>query len=275
MTQHPSTRRRLAAGIAAGALGIATLGTALAGSGSAVPPDAGAQPGAEAAPYDVLVFSKTAGFRHGSIPTGIEAVEKLGEENGFSVTATEDASVFNDADLAEYEVVLWLSTTGDVLDEGQQDAFERYIQGGGGYVGIHAASDTEYDWPWYGELVGAYFAGHPAQQDAVVKVRGRGNPANAELPNRWERFDEWYSFDDQPAANVRVLASLDESSYDPGHLAMGKHPISWCHAFDGGRSFYTGMGHTDESFSEPEFLSHVLGGIEQVAGVAKFNCGGE
>ena len=225
--------------------------------------------------YDVLVFSKTAGFRHGSIPDGITAIEKLGAENGFNVDATEDAAVFNDTDLAAYEAVLWLSTTGDVLNEGQQAAFERYIQGGGGYVGVHAASDTEYDWPWYGELVGAYFAGHPAQQTATVKVHAHNTPATAELPKRWTRWDEWYSFRDQPADSIRVLADLDERSYDPGRFAMGDpHPIAWCHEYDGGLSFYTGMGHTNESFTEPEFLSHVLGGIQMVAGVAPFKCEG-
>ena len=118
-------------------------------------------------------------FRHGSIPAGVAAVEELGAEHGFTVTATEDAATFNDADLAHYEVVLWLSTTGDVLDPGQQAAFERYIQGGGGYVGVHAASDTEYDWPWYGGLVGAYFNGHPAQQTATVKVARAQQPGHA------------------------------------------------------------------------------------------------
>ena len=225
--------------------------------------------------YDVLVFSKTAGFRHGSIPDGIAAIERLGAENGFSVTATEDAAAFNDADLAAYEAVVWLSTTGDVLDEGQQAAFERYIQGGGGYVGVHAASDTEYDWPWYGRLVGAYFAGHPAQQTATVKVHGHNTPATDDLPKRWTRWDEWYSFRDRPAESVRVLADLDEKSYDPAPYAMGDpHPIAWCHRFDGGRAFYTGMGHTTESFTEPEFLSHVLGGIRMAAGEAPFKCEG-
>ena len=229
---------------------------------------------AASAPYDVLVFTRTTGFRHGSIPAGIAAVQDLGARHGFTVTATEDPTMFNDADLAGYEVVLWLSTTGDVLDPGQQAAFERYVQGGGGYVGVHAASDTEYDWPWYGRLVGAYFNGHPAQQTATVKVAGRSNPATQGLPRRWERFDEWYNFRDYTDGSVRVLARLDESTYDAGATAMGDdHPIAWCHAFDGGRAFYTGMGHTDASYQEPEFLSHLLGGIEQVAGVARSNCG--
>lgn len=230
--------------------------------------------GAAGDDYDVLVFSKTAGFRHGSIPDGIAAVRRLGAEHGFSVTVTEDATRFNDADLERYEVVLWLSTTGDVLDAEQQNAFERYIQAGGGYVGVHAASDTEYGWPWYGGLVGAYFNGHPAQQTATIRVNGGSNPATAELPKRWVRFDEWYNFRDYTAGSVRVLARLDESTYDAGATAMGDdHPIAWCHPYDGGRAFYTGLGHTTASYAEPEFLAHLLGGIEQVAGVSKFNCG--
>jgi type 1 glutamine amidotransferase len=242
--------------------------------GAGPTPDQASADGAAADSYDVLVFSRTAGYRHGSIPAGIAAVQRLGADNGFTVTTTEDPATFTDAGLADYEVVLWLSTTGDVLDGDQQAAFERYIQAGGGYVGVHAASDTEYAWPWYGGLVGAYFNGHPAQQTATVKVAGGSNPATEGLPRRWERFDEWYNFRNYTDGSVRVLARLDESTYNAGSTAMGdEHPIAWCHPYDGGRAFYTGMGHTNASYTEPEFLSHLLGGIEQVAGVAKFNCG--
>lgn len=233
-----------------------------------------ATPSASAADeYDVLVFSKTAGFRHGSIPVGLTAIQQLGAENGFSVTLTEDPADFNDAHLEQFEAVVWLSTTGNVLDDTQQAAFERYIQAGGGYVGIHAASDTEYDWSWYGGLVGAYFNGHPAQQTATIKVSGRSNPSTAHLSNTWTRFDEWYNFRNYTDGSVRVLARLDEATYDAGSTAMGEdHPIAWCHSYDGGRAWYTGLGHTNASYSEPDFLQHVLGGIQQVAGVAKFNC---
>ncbi|MBC7279562.1 ThuA domain-containing protein [Nocardioides sp.] len=262
-----ASRRNVIAG--AGLVATAAVAPGL----SQAPAASVASSGSGESTYNVLVFSKTAGFRHGSIPDGIVAIEKLGVEHGFTVTATEDAAVFNDTDLAAYAAVLWLSTTGDVLDAEQQAAFERYIQGGGGYVGVHAASDTEYDWPWYGGLVGAYFAGHPAQQTATVKVRGRSTAATAGLPRRWTRWDEWYSFRDRPADSIRVLADLDERSYDPGQFAMGDpHPIAWCHRYDGGRAFYTGMGHTSESFTEPAFLSHLLGGIEMVAGAAPFRC---
>ncbi|NEB06804.1 ThuA domain-containing protein, partial [Streptomyces sp. SID13726] len=145
-------------------------------------------------PFDVLVFSKTGGFRHGSIPAGIATIQQLGAENNFEVTATEDAGAFTDDNLAQYEAVVWLSTTGDVLNDDQQAAFERYIQNGGGYAGIHAASDTEYDWPWYGGLVGAYFSAHPQNQTATVKVEDHVHESTAHLPSRWERFDEWYDF---------------------------------------------------------------------------------
>jgi len=134
-------------------------------------------------PFSVLVFSKTAGFRHDSIPAGIAAIQDLGAANGFSVATTEDAAAFTDDNLAQYAAVIWLSTTGDVLDLNQQAAFERYIQAGGGYVGVHAASDTEYQWPWYGELVGAYFASHPANQQATVKVEDPAHPSTSELPD--------------------------------------------------------------------------------------------
>src|SRR2546422_3179236 len=121
----------------------------------------------------VLVFSKTAGFRHSSIPNGIAAIRKLGQENGFAVDATEDAGAFTRKNLARYSAVVFLSTTGDVLDAAQQDDFERFIQAGGGYVGVHSATDTEYDWPWYGRLAGAYFNGHPGNPN-VRKGTYRG-----------------------------------------------------------------------------------------------------
>ena len=224
-------------------------------------------------PYNVLVFSKTAGFRHDSIPAGIAAIQQLGAEHNFAVTATEDAAAFNDANLATFATVVWLSTTGDVLNAEQQAAFERYIQAGGGYVGIHAASDTEYDWPWYGQLVGAWFSAHPANQTATIKVEDPAHPSTADLPAEWSRFDEWYNFRTNPRANVHVLASLDETSYSPGSGAMGAdHPTAWCQDFDGGRAWYTGSGHTNESYAEPNFLGHILGGIETTAGVVDADC---
>jgi glucose/arabinose dehydrogenase/PKD repeat protein len=231
-------------------------------------------PAAEAAPFAALVFSKTAGFRHDSIPAGITAIQQLGAANGFTVDATEDANAFTDANLARYQVVIWLSTTGDVLDPTQQAAFERYIRAGGGYAGIHAASDTEYDWPWYGSLVGAYFAAHPANQQATVKVEDPAHPSTATLPARWSRFDEWYNFRTNPRGAVHVLASLDETSYQPGTGAMGAdHPTAWCQNYDGGRSWYTGGGHTVESFADPQFRAHLLGGIQTAAGANGADCG--
>lgn len=222
--------------------------------------------------FSALVFSKTAGFRHGdSIEAGIAAIQALGAEHDFEVTATEDAAVFNDQDLARYAVVIWLSTTGDVLNDGQQAAFERYIRAGGGYAGIHAASDTEYDWPWYGGLVGAYFASHPAPQLATVKVEDPAHPSTAGLPVEWEIHDEWYDFRTNPRGNVHVLASLDETTYSGGQMGP-EHPISWCHDYDGGRSWYTGMGHGAATFSDPQFLQHLLGGIQSAAGAVPADC---
>ncbi|MCB7138002.1 ThuA domain-containing protein [Cellulosimicrobium marinum] len=266
-------RRRTVAAVAAAAVALPlTLATATSASAAPAPttPVAAA---ADTAPFDLLVFSKTAGFRHGSIPAGIAAIQQLGVDNGFTVTATEDADDFTDENLAQYEAVLWLSTTGDVLDEDQQAAFERYIQNGGGYAGVHAASDTEYDWPWYGELVGAYFASHPQNQDATIKVEDHAHESTAHLPARWDRYDEWYNFRENPRDTVHVLASLDETTYTAGTNAMGAdHPIAWCHVHDGGRSWYTGGGHTNESFAEPEFLQHLLGGIQTAAGVVDSDC---
>jgi len=222
-------------------------------------------------PYNVLVFSKTAGFRHDSIPAGIQAIRDLGAANNFAVTATEDANQFTTANLSRFKAVVFLSTTGDVLNATQQSAFESYIGAGGGYVGIHSASDTEYDWPFYGNLVGAYFSSHPAIQQATVKVEDRAHAATAHLPQTWPRTDEWYNFRTNPRATAHVLATLDESTYSGGSMG-GDHPHAWCKTYSGGRSFYTGGGHTQASFTDPAFRAHLLGGIRYAAGMTKADC---
>lgn len=225
--------------------------------------------------FRVLVFSKTTGFRHDSIPAGVAAVQRLGADHHFAVDATEDATVFTDENLARYDAVVFLSSTGDPVDQpAEKAAFQRYIEHGGGYAGIHAAADSGYQWAWYGGLVGAYFKSHPAQQNATVDVAGPRATSNRGLPARWTRFDEWYNYRTNPReAGVRVLATLDESSYNAGPDAMGDHPITWCQRYDGGRAWYTGMGHTIESYSDPLFLGQLLGGIRMAAGVAPFPCG--
>ena len=287
----------VAAAVATG--GMATVPAAAATPASAPGATTAAATSAAPAPaaaalapptYDVLVFSKTTGFRHGSIGAGIRAVERLGAQYGFTVDATEDATQFTAANLAQYEAVVWMSTTSDVLNDTQQAAFEDYIQAGGGYVGVHAASDTEYTWPWYGDLVGAYFQSHPAgTPTATINVEDKTTASSCALPDRWERTDEWYNFQskDNPVVNgggadysprvnpnINVIATLDESTYveGDGNATDDDHPIAWYQEFDGGRSFYTGGGHTDASFSEPLFRLHLLGGIQYAAGEAPDAC---
>lgn len=215
----------------------------------------------------VLVFSKTQGWYHESIPTGISAIQKMGAKNGFVVDTTKNAAYFSDDSLKNYGAVIFLSTTLDVLDAGQEKAFERYIQSGGGFVGIHAAADTEYDWPWYNKLVGAYFLNHPNDpnvRQAIIEVKDTTHLATKGLPSRWERKDEWYNYK-SINPDINILATLDENSYEGGENGEN-HPIAWYHAYDGGRAFYTGGGHTEESFNEPLFLQHILGGIRYALG---------
>ncbi|MGC4998206.1 ThuA domain-containing protein [Streptomyces sp. DT195] len=219
----------------------------------------------------VLVFSKTAGFRHDSIPDGVAAVRQLGGTDGLTVDATEDAGAFTTRNLRRYDAVVFLSTTGDVLNPAQQRAFEGYIRQGGGYVGVHAAADTEYDWPFYGGLAGAYFASHPAIQPATVVVEDHAHPATADLPGRWERTDEWYNYRSDPRERAHVLASLDESTYSGGTM-NGDHPIAWCQEYQGGRAFYTGGGHTRESYADPAFRAHLLGGLRWATGAVQADC---
>jgi type 1 glutamine amidotransferase len=222
--------------------------------------DGGARPGPR-----LLLFSKTSGFRHDSIPSAIDSLRTIGASRGWQVTATEDAAAFEDAALEAFDVVVFLLTSGDVLDEAQQAALQQWLSKGRGWVGVHSASDTEYDWPWYGELVGAYFSAHPAIQPARLRVERAGHLATHALGEIWNRTDEWYAFTTNPRNEVHVLVSLDESSYDAGSTSMGDHPLAWYHGHDGGRAFYTALGHTQESWSEPAFLEHVTGAIEWAA----------
>lgn len=222
-------------------------------------------PVTNAPPFQILVFSRTLGYRHASIPAAIAAVQVLGAYHGFSVEATEDPAAFADSNLARFAAVVFLLTSGDVLDSAQQVAFERYIRAGHGFVGVHSASDTEYGWPWYHALLGATFASHPAIQQATVVLVDTAQASTRTLPNPWVRTDEWYNFTALPAG-VSVLARVDESTYSGG--AMGAdHPISWQHPYDGGRAWYTAMGHTACSYAERAFLDHLLGGITWAAGV--------
>jgi len=219
---------------------------------------------------NVLVFSHTVGYRHDAIGPGIEAIRQLGTQSGFVVVATEEPAQFVDATLAGFDAVLFLNTSMDVLDEAQQGAFQRYIQAGGGWVGVHAASDTEYGWPWYGQLIGgnAWFKSHSAIQTVTVSVETAGHASTEHLPASLQLEDEWYNFQANPRTAVTVLLTLDESSYSPGVDAMGDHPIAWFHEFDGGRAWYTALGHRQELYQNPVFTQHLLGGIRWAAGVA-------
>ncbi|WP_276374970.1 ThuA domain-containing protein [Chryseolinea sp. H1M3-3] len=218
----------------------------------------------------ILIVTKTKGWKHTSIDAGVEALQRLGAENNFTVDTTKDSKRFNDEDLKRYDAVVFLNTTGNILNAEQQASFERYIQAGGGFVGIHSAAATEYEWPWYNKLVGAHFASHPINpgtRKGVIDVTNNNHPATVGLPSRWERNEEWYNFGTfYPGINV--LAQLDENSYEGGTHGT-YHPIAWYHEYDGGRSFYTAVGHENSSFSEPLVAKHILGGIKYAMGDGK------
>lgn len=213
----------------------------------------------------ILVFSKTTGFRHESIPAGIEAIRKLAAKHNILVDTTENSANFNEDNLKRYSAVVFLSTTGDVLNQEQQNDFERFIQAGGGFLGIHSASDTEYNWPWYGKLVGGYFDSHPNNPNvrtAEFVTVDHNHPSTDSIPDRFKQTDEFYNFRNLNT-ETKVLVKIDESTYEGGTNG-DNHPMSWYHEFDGGRAFYTALGHTDESFSEPIFNRHLAGALKWV-----------
>ena len=203
----------------------------------------------------ILVFSKTSGYHHESIPTGIKAIQSLGEKNGFNVDTTTDAKKFAEDSLKKYAALVFLSSTGELLSGNQEIALERYMQAGGGFVGIHAAADAEYDWSWYVKMIGASFKSHPAQQEATLVINDKNHPSTKGLPDSWKRKDEWYNFKNV-SGDIKVLISIDEKSYQGGENG-DKHPMAWYQNFDGGRVFYTELGHTDESYSDPLYLNHL------------------
>jgi type 1 glutamine amidotransferase len=212
----------------------------------------------------ILVYSRTTGYRHSSIQAGVEALEKLGADHGFAVEASEGVHCFRPGRLERYDAIVFLSTSGAVLDEMGRAALTHYMKRGGNWLGVHAASTTEYDWPWFEGLVGAWFDRHPEIQPAVIDVEDRGHPATEHLGEKWERTDEWYAFRRNPRAavqDIRILLKVDEATYRGGTMGAD-HPLSWCHEYGGGKAFYTALGHAEETYQDPEFLRHVLGALQ-------------
>jgi type 1 glutamine amidotransferase len=210
----------------------------------------------------ILIFSRTAGYRHDSIPTAVTTLRKLAAQEGFAADHSEDAGDINPANLARYRIVVFASTTGDILDDAQQQALQEFMHHGGGFVGVHAAADTEYDWAWYGELVGTYFRSHPpGLHSTLVQPERGGKPAGKPWPIR----DELYNYRSNPRGQVRVAATIDERTYEGGTMTAD-HPITWCHAFDGGRSWYTGLGHDPAVYDDANFLAQLRRGLRYAAG---------
>ncbi|MER5897332.1 ThuA domain-containing protein [Streptomyces sp. NPDC001876] len=210
----------------------------------------------------VLLYTRTTDYRHESIPDGIAAFRELGADHGFAVDATESPEVFENG-LAAYGAVVFLSTSGDVLTPEGREGLRAHCAAGGGFMGVHAAACTEYGWPFYGELLGARFARHPALQPGTVLVADRDHPATRHLGPRWDFTDEWYDFRTLPRDTVRVLACADESSYDGGGMGAD-HPLVWTHEYGGARVFYTALGHTREAYRDAAFRAHLLGGLRHV-----------
>lgn len=233
-----------------------------------------AAPAAEPSPSPklprILVFSKTLGFRHVSIPNGVEAIRTLGAAHGLEVEATEDSGAFTPENLARFQAVVFLSVTGDVLNPEQEKAFKDYIENGGGFAGIHGAlfgpKACEDQWTWYGDMLCCTFFNHSKVVPATVSIEDAAHPANAGLPPRWERADEWYNYTGTPRGRAHVLATVDESTYAGGKVGAD-HPIAWCRQVGKGRMWYTAMGHTPDSFAEPLFQQHLLNGIQLAAGL--------
>jgi type 1 glutamine amidotransferase len=221
-------------------------------------------------PAHILVFSKTSGFRHESLSSGIKMLFDLSKSQNWIITATEESSAFNYEILSGFDVVVFMNPTGDALNENEQAAFESFMKKGKGMVGIHSAADFEYEWPFYGELIGGYFKTHPPAQTGTVVFEKFDHPAMEPFKGMksYTTFDEWYTFRDNPRQKVNVLATLDESSikkFKNDDWRMGDHPIIWWLEKDGMRSFYTGFGHTHEAFQDEKIKEHIKNAINWAA----------
>ena len=215
----------------------------------------------------ILVFSRTTGYHHAAIPDGIAAIQALGAQKGFDVDTTTNRDWFRDDVLKKYAALVFLNTTDSgrtLLSPNGELALQRYIRAGGGFVGVHAATDAEYTWDWYGKMIGAYFESHPKQQEATLNIVDRSHAATKGLPKIWRRWDEWYNFKNL-SNEIHVLITIDEKSYTGGKNG-DHHPMAWYHEFDGGRVFYTELGHTPESYKDPLYLCHLAGGIAYAIG---------
>lgn len=220
--------------------------------------------------FKVLLVTTTKGWHHESVHAGVLAIQQLGTRNFFDVVLWEDPGGFTDDYLKQFQAVVFLNTTGDIFDEKQQKVMERFIQSGKGFVGIHSAADTEYDWPWYNKLVGRMFHIHPAVQTAKMKIMDAKFPGLQGFENGKLWTEEWYEYGPEKTIGLNYILSVDESTYNPktdwgargkGEGMGSSHPISWYHNFDGGRAFYTGLGHLPTNFLEPAFLNHLYAGI--------------
>ncbi|WP_143959701.1 ThuA domain-containing protein [Litoribacter populi] len=210
--------------------------------------------------FKAIAISTTEGFRHESIQSGVEGLKQLARENFFLLDHTEDIDIFASERIHEYDVVILLNTTGEIFRENHQEGFKKFVRDGKGVVGIHSATDTSYEWDWYNKLIGAQFASHPEIQTAKVKTKNNNHSSTLHLPDEWLWTDEWYNFKNFNK-DVHVILEVDPNSYDTGDQDINYHPIAWYHEFDGGRVFYTALGHVNHAYQDPMFLKHLLGGI--------------
>jgi type 1 glutamine amidotransferase len=215
----------------------------------------------------ILLFSKTTGYRHHeAIDLGIALIQQAAAADGVEVVATEDNAAFEAPALAGFDAAVWLQVSGDVLTDPQREAFGAFLRAGGGFAGIHGASDAERSWPDYEDIVGARFLYHPKLQAQTADLWAEAtHPCTAGLPEPWRWTEEWYTFERNPRGLVEVLLKVDEQTYDVQEQCMGAdHPICWAGHFGAGRTWYTALGHHRESYADPVFARHIWGGITSV-----------
>jgi type 1 glutamine amidotransferase len=220
----------------------------------------------------VLLFTKNGkGYVHENIPASIAAIQKLGNDYKFKVDTTTNSALFTEDNLKKYDVLIFSNTNNDVFDTEQEKvAFMRYIQAGGGFMGIHSASGTERNWTWFKLMLGATFLRHPPFQPFTVHVLDPKHPAVKNLPVKWDTKDEFYLFREfNPAIKVLIFSDLsvikesNQKTVTPDVFG-NRYPSVWCQEFDGGRTWYSALGHDRNDYSNPVYLAHIIEGLKWV-----------
>lgn len=218
---------------------------------------------------NILMLRHSAGFEHSYLPDAEVALKQLGQDNGWQVNTTHRCELITAENLEKLDMLIFATTGNLAFDDAQKQALLDFVRGGKAFFGIHNATDTCYDWPEYGEMLGGYFAGHPWHQEVNVIVEDTNHPATRMLGDSFKVVDEIYTYRNWDRSTTHVLMHLDNSSVDisKGNRDDNDYALGWCHTYGQGRVMYTAFGHPDVLWHQEWFLEHIAGCIRWAGGL--------